>query len=153
VLAMAEVRCAGSRLKSTPGLGPSSPLDARRRSAPVFSAASKHALISTLPALLAGLGVGALSLRWSYLHPGAFWCLFYGLALLATRAYSPPSMQRLAWLFFFTGLFSLIFLPDDEPRSPESGALFMAFTFGLFHLAYGVLVGSKTRFRLSGSAS
>ena len=125
--------------------------EAKKRNAPVYSPAFRHALFAILPAATSGVAVGALSLQWSYFCPGVFWSLFYGLALLATRPYGPRSMQILAWFFFVTGICSILFLNQSRLDDVRVAAGFMALTFGLYHLIYGILVGRETRFRLSRS--
>lgn len=123
--------------------------EARKRQAPLYSPAFRHGLSAILPALTSGLLAGSLSLHWSHFGPGALWSLFYGLALLATRPYAPRSMQILAWFFFVTGLGSLFLIPLPQLDHVRAGSVFMAATFGLYHVAYGLLVGRDTRFRLS----
>lgn len=114
--------------------------DALRRGEPFISPGLRSASRAMLPPLLTGAVVSALFVVVSFRFLPSFWMLFYGLALLATAHFAPPSIFRLGWAFVLAGLACLVMvvtrmvriLPDRELEP----AIQMAVTFGLFHLIY-----------------
>lgn len=107
----------------------------------------RTALRAVLPPLLVGgvMGGCLLVFRQSVLLAALMWILCYGLALLATGGFAPRSIVRLGHLFLWSGLglTVLCFSPTGEmlPLLPVATAsIFMAMTFGLFHLIYAVAV-------------
>lgn len=121
---------------------------ARREQRPFVSSGFRLALRGLLPPLVAG---GVCGLLWidEPLRAGPLWALFYGLALLATREFAPRSLVWLGQVFFLTGLAALVVQPLLLARFPEAGpslaSLFMALSFGGFHLVYAAGVGIAAR--------
>jgi hypothetical protein len=136
---------------------------AKQRAEPFVSAGMKHALRAIVPALFAGFVLGLFH-AWvglptpgsAYAEIAAGWTLCYGLALLATGAFSPRSMQVLGAAFFLLGL------GLHQPAMLASGAddyalavRIMMGCFGVLHLAYGawVLAVSRKHARAAASVS
>lgn len=126
--------------------------EAKRRGQPFLSQGMKMALRSLAPPLLVGgvLGIGLIIHLNNLTLAALVWILGYGLALLATSSFSPPSLVRLGWAFVIVGLVlfwiwaangDVRLLPGD--LAPASAC--MGLTFGLFHLVYGaaVMIGRK----------
>jgi hypothetical protein len=124
--------------------------DSRHRGQPFFSSGMHLALRALTPPLLCGgvLGVVEVLVHGDLAACAILWCLFYGLALLATATFSPPSVQRLGRAFVAAGLVAFVGnqlnvrLADDSLFTSPN---IMAATFGAFHLLYGlaVLIGSR----------
>jgi hypothetical protein len=71
------------------------------------------------------------------------WAICYGLGLLATSHFAPRSLTLLGWGFLVSGLGAVIaarFASDGFLRTLDARntVLFMAATFGLYHLIYAV---------------
>lgn len=120
--------------------------DAKRRGDRFVSGGMKHALLAMLPAMFcgAGLTIFALEARYTYALPPT-WMLCYGVALLATRAFAPRSIQVLGWAFLAAGFAAIWqlrmfawagFFGDGGSHVPTAANLAMVGTFGLFHLIY-----------------
>ena len=88
-----------------------------------------------------------------------WWTIFYGLALLSMSHFAPTGIIRLGVAFLAAGLLSIRW-PDAlsslaravssepgglEPDSEVLANLYMAATFGLFHLAYAAAVAFSAR--------
>lgn len=105
-------------------------------------------LRSMAPPLFAGGVIGAcLTLTSDQAFvPVLFWLVFYGLALLSTIHFAPPSIVALGWAFLMTGLAAFIYfmnitlLPFSDLPTPTRfyPAAIMGGTFGLYHLIYAV---------------
>jgi hypothetical protein len=131
-------------------------IGAKKRNEPVFSASMKAALIALMPGLIAGailtLCFGGLiwdpALNFTI---SIAWAACYGLGLLATSHFAPRSLILLGWAFFlssivgmlllrFGGLLTLriggVYMFEGPTFRHHLGTLFMALTFGLFHLIY-----------------
>jgi hypothetical protein len=110
--------------------------DARRRGDPFVSPSMRLALRAMFPALLCG-GVFAWVFPSSAAVP--FWQMTYGLALLSTKHFAPPSLARLGWPFLISGMAVLLVsvhkLEELAPTAPWDDYL-MATTFGIFHVIY-----------------
>jgi len=124
----------------------------KKRGEPVLSASMKAAFTALAPAFIAGgvftfyfVGDGWVPSTDVWLSIG--WCVFYGLGLLATGHFAPRSLTVLGWAFLIfgiaafivfrlTGGMSDVFSHDLTTR--PVGAIFMAVTFGLFHLIYAL---------------
>jgi len=119
-----------------------------KRNEPVFSASMKAALSALAPAFIAG---AAFTLAW--LEPGMAhkpislsiaWVICYGLGLLATSHFAPRSLTLLGWAFLLSGIMEMLLLGSgshfafiwNASIATHAGTLFMAATFGLFHLIY-----------------
>jgi hypothetical protein len=120
-------------------------LDARRRGQPFFSSGMRLALRAVVPPLLCGgvLGVAEVLIHGDLAACAILWCLFYGLALLATASFSPPSVQRLGSAFVAAGLIG--FLGNQFGVSGFITANIMGATFGVLHLLYGLAVLTASR--------
>ena len=124
--------------------------DAKRRGDPFVSPSMRLALHAMFPPLLCG-AVFAWVCGGSSAVP--FWLLCYGLALLATGHFAPPSLTRLGWPFLLSGIGALlytVYIPDSayvrimagkhsafflNPGAPWDDYA-MAATFGVFHVIY-----------------
>ncbi|MEM7385810.1 MAG: hypothetical protein AAF514_12770 [Verrucomicrobiota bacterium] len=124
---------------------------ANDRNEVLVSSGMKMALKAIVPPLLAGGVIGitwALGPEGNVVRCAAAWVLFYGLALLATSGFSPRSINWLGVAFTLTGMSLLagacLAAEDLAPWLPiQVASLFMALTFGLFHLTYAFAVGIK----------
>jgi hypothetical protein len=131
-------------------------IGAKKRNEPVFSASMKAALYALAPAFIAG-GVFTLCFGGILWDPmldlviGIGWAACYGLGLLATAHFAPRSLTLLGWAFFLSSMVAILSLRlsgqislhlgrvnfvDSNPYQYYFGPLFMAVTFGLFHLIY-----------------
>jgi hypothetical protein len=124
----------------------------RKRGEPVLSASMKAAFIALAPAFITGgaftlyfAGMGWIPLVDFYLAIG--WSVFYGLGLLATSHFAPRSLTLLGYAFLVSGLAAFLAyrfsngftdVITGEPDTKPTGILFMALTFGLYHLIYAV---------------
>jgi len=125
-------------------------LGAKKRNEPVFSASMKAALIALAPALLLGAVLTCLLAAADddpglYLFQSVIWATCYGLGLLATGHFAPRSLTLLGWAFLSAGIagFTWMYLDLAGGTTYSFGygsalpsTLFMATTFGLFHLIY-----------------
>jgi hypothetical protein len=104
----------------------------------------KAAYTALAPALIVG---GAWTLLLSgvgwysglCLLTGIVWAICYGLALLATSHFAPRSLTLLGWAFLMAGIAALLCVrlkPGVIDETSRPGILFLAATFGLFHLIY-----------------
>lgn len=79
------------------------------------------------------------------------WCILYGCALHSAGFFMPRGIKLLGWMFILIGcgfILALMFTNQDLALDPlfDSRGLFMGFTFGGLHLAYGIyLYLSKQR--------
>ena len=122
-------------------------IGAKKRNEPVFSASMKAALYALAPGFVAG-GVFTLCFGEMIWDPmldliiGIGWAACYGLGLLATAHFAPRSLTMLGWAFFLSSMVAIASLRlgghfvDLHPYQYYFGPLFMAATFGLFHLIY-----------------
>ena len=121
-------------------------IGAKKRNEPVISASMKAALIALAPAIIVGATI-------TFILPpvddfevlvGIVWATSYGLGLLATGSFAPRSLGWLGVAFFISGLAGMIclrFCSDLSLISPlVLASIFMAATFGLFHLIYAFCV-------------
>lgn len=126
--------------------------EAKRRGQPFLSQGMKMALRALAPSMLVGgvVGIGLIVNRDNLTLAALVWILGYGLALLATASFSPPSLVRLGWAFVIAGLvlfwtWSAQWNAHLLPNDPAAASACMGLTFGLFHLIYGaaVMIGTK----------
>lgn len=67
------------------------------------------------------------------------WITCYGLALLSTASFAPSSLRFLGWAFLLTGAMGIILIDPLFNTDPaRNAARAMGFTFGLYHLVYGL---------------
>ena len=119
---------------------------ARRRGEPLMSPSMKLALASVAPSLFAGVAISACLTLTSGLplFPTLFWLVFYGLALLSMRQFSPAAISMLGWAFLITGVGAFVYMtnetnmPEFELPTPANyyPAAIMGATFGIYHLIY-----------------
>jgi hypothetical protein len=67
------------------------------------------------------------------------WAICYGLGLLATSHFAPRSLTFLGWAFLISGIIASLSFPILDYHylpTPDSATVFMALTFGLYHLIY-----------------
>src|SRR5687768_17325343 len=125
--------------------------DAHRRGDPFVSPSMRLALRAMLPPLLCGA-------VFAWVFPGSavvpFWLIFYGLALLATAHFAPPSLTRLGWPFLLTGFAVLVGsvyrLGALAPSSPWDDYM-MAATFGVLHVIYAICAWPKQKPEFEGA--
>jgi hypothetical protein len=119
---------------------------AKRRNEPVFSPSMKAALIALTPPFLFAATITFCDVAvpgWNY-GISVVWAACYGLGLLATSHFAPRSLTLLGWAFFLSGIAGIILASsvgywfDSLAAYPAS--LFMAVTFGLYHLIYAICV-------------
>ena len=116
--------------------------DERGRGEPFFSPRLRWALRALAPSfLLAGTGTWAVAHE-SLLGLGLFWSGLYGVALLAMGHFAPASIARLGRAFLAASLVTAgiaYFVPRSAfPSEAACFEIYMAATFGLFHLAYAL---------------
>jgi hypothetical protein len=74
----------------------------------------------------------------------AFWCLFYGLGLIAMQHFAPRSIVVLGWCFLLAslGAMTVTTATSAVPNVDDTltASWLMALTFGLFHIVYAVAV-------------
>ena len=96
---------------------------------------------AALPGLAAGLAI-TLAFVWlnrtSELFP--YWMLCYGAAMSAVGLMSPREVSWMAWAFLIAGALALAL---QSAGMGWIGLPAFALSFGLFHCAYGVLVGVR----------
>jgi hypothetical protein len=108
--------------------------EARKRGAPFFSPGMRLAFFAVLPSYLV-----AAYLTWQFGNDIDFvvrvWIIGHGLGLLATSHFAPRSFTWLGWAFLVAGIVAC------QPGSGDmlSNQLWMALTFGFFHLIYAFL--------------
>ena len=125
--------------------------DAKKRGAPMLTQNLYHAVMSIGPPIFVGGIVSLLVVHESVLMATLCWVLFYGLGLLATHSFSPRSMKILGLLFVVSGLaIAIAWRFELLCECTTTASWIMAATFGGYHLAYGLVIGLKTRFRISG---
>ncbi len=121
--------------------------DAKRRGQPFISDGMRTALRAFLPPMLVGglVGIGLVVYLENMTMAAFIWILCYGLALVSTASFSPPSLVRLGWAFVLAGLAlfwqwashsDIRMLPTDEGPA----CIAMGLTFGLLHVIYGLAV-------------
>jgi len=123
-------------------------LGAKRRNEPVFSASMKAAFTALAPpflvaAILTLLFEVAASDPLNEATLSITWTICYGLGLLATSHFAPRSLALLGWAFLVSGLGAVLvvrFASDFFIRllDAQNTILFMAATFGIYHLIYAV---------------
>jgi hypothetical protein len=102
----------------------------------VLSRLGKQMVIASTP----GLGAGAVMTLYLLQHKllgdvYPFWMLAYGLAVCATGLFSQREVSYLGAYFLVAGAATLF--------APGLGLYMMAFTFGGFHIAYGIAMSRK----------
>ena len=127
--------------------------DARSRHEPFFSAGMRTALAAFLPPMIAGGFTGTAAALGTHdcLLAAALWMTFYGLALLATAAFAPPSLRHLGLGFVVLGLMTFAHAQFRAPLSLNDANVLavrmMGHAFGWLHVAYAVAVFIHLRFR------
>ena len=123
---------------------------ARDRDEPFASRGMREALRALIPSFLVAGVLTALCLAGrGFDNLPVIWSVCYGLALLATSHFAPPSIIRLGTLFLLTGLAMAVAesiapaviykLPMAVRHQEHWGSFYMALTFGLYHIAYAAL--------------
>jgi hypothetical protein len=130
--------------------------EAHRRGDSLISPGMKLGVRSLAPAfLVAGFFTAVLFRVPFFALIVPVWITCYGLGLLATRHFAPPSLMRLGWLFLAGGLLCFLDLgggivaattwagPADLGNAGAwhfvaRGQRWMALTFGLLHIVYAV---------------
>jgi hypothetical protein len=117
---------------------------ARRERRAFFSSGLRLAIASALPAVIVAAVVTAMFWRSNEsaeILPilVTVWVTCYGLALLATWSFAPPSLRILGSAFLLAGIGCLLFMGALFTGDPRPGLwMTMAVTFGVFHIVYGV---------------
>lgn len=122
---------------------------------PFFSPGLRLALRSISPSiLLAAVFTFAVARAPNVVVPTVLtvsWILLYGLALLATSAFSPRSLSILGWCFVLSGCLCLLLLSTRSVGgetlwdSHDQATLAMGLTFGIFHLVYAACTWTRGR--------
>jgi len=123
-------------------------LGAKKRDEPVFSASMKAAFGALAPpfivaAILTALFAGAASDPLNESALSITWVICYGLGLLATSHFAPRSLTLLGWAFLVSGIAAVMWIRFGSDfllrlLDARNSILFMAATFGLYHLIYAV---------------
>lgn len=118
--------------------------DALRRGDPFLSSGLKLAFRAVAPPLFSGF-VMSLAFLYYLEDPvlcSLCWVVFYGLAMLSTSEFAPPSIRILGAGFVLIGLIATpIFLGQGPAaRTISNASLLMAGTFGLLHLVYATAI-------------
>ena len=129
-------------------------LGARRRNEQVFSTSMKAAFTALAPpflvaAVLTLLFDVAASDPLNEITLSITWAICYGLGLLATSHFAPRSLTILGWAFLVTGLATTLVVryasnPLLQTLDARDTVLFMAGTFGLYHLIYAACAWPRT---------
>jgi len=127
--------------------------DAARRGLPLFNSGMRLALRALVPPLLVGGLVGIL-VAWKTHDMGfvaPLWAMCYGLALLATATFAPPSINRLGRAFVAGGLICFVgnqagFFSTGDVNFFTT-PMIMGGLFGLLHILYGASVLWSSRRR------
>ena len=97
------------------------------------------------PALAAALAITVLLVRrWLFVETYLVWSLCYGAAVCAVGLLSQRDVTALGISFVVAGLiggFIVLLGPAELPGA--GGPIFIACTFGLFHVAYGIRVARR----------
>ena len=117
--------------------------EAGQRGQPFVSEGMRMALRALAPPMIVGglVGIGLIVFLHNLTLATLMWVLCYGLALLATKSFSPRSITRLGWAFVVAGLimfFAWAAYNDMHLLTYDLGpaSLVMGLTFGLLHLLY-----------------
>lgn len=110
---------------------------AAQRGEPLISPSLKLAVSALFPPFLTA---GVLTLMLGRMQNdyllAVIWTIFYGLALLATRHFSPRSLIVLGWAFLAAGLIAWLIPFLRDLIRPAAANWLMGLTFGLFHIVY-----------------
>ena len=100
---------------------------------------SHQIIFALLPGLLAGavLTLYLVKYNQSVFIPGV-WILLYGVGIAASGMFSIIAVRLLGWAFILTSILPLFVYP-------ECGLIFMALTFGIYHIIYGLIISVKYR--------
>jgi hypothetical protein len=128
--------------------------DAARRGLPLFNSGMRLALRAVVPPLLVG-GLIGLLVAWKDHDMGfvaSIWAMTYGLALLATATFAPPSISRLGRAFVAGGLIAFVgnqagFFSTGDVNFFTTPFI-MGGLFGLLHVLYGLAVLWSSRRQL-----
>jgi hypothetical protein len=128
--------------------------DAARRGLPLFNSGMRLALRALVPPLLVG-GLIGLLVAWKDHDMGfvaSIWAMTYGLALLATATFAPPSISRLGRAFVAGGLIAFVgnqagFFSTGDVNFFTTPFI-MGGLFGLLHVLYGLAVLWSSRRQL-----
>jgi len=120
--------------------------DAASRGLPVLNSGMRLALRALTPPMLVGGVVGSV-IGFASRDMGfvaCLWALCYGLALLATATFAPPSIRRLGRAFVAGGLIAFV---GNQAGFFSTGDInffttpfIMGGLFGLLHILYGLAV-------------
>ena len=122
--------------------------EAQRDNRPFVSSGMRLALRAIAPNLLIPAAFTLWFFQTGYLGAQELelvtvWVAFYGLALLSTSLFAPPSLTILGWAFLLMALATPILnewidrLTDDVPDT------IMGVAFGVFHLIYAIATWSR----------
>lgn len=107
---------------------------ARANGEPIWTRQARAAVLALAPALFVALVLTAVMARVGQeaLLPG-LWMLMWGVGALAMSFFTPRVISLLGITFLVAGTFTLFVHPVPD-------ALSMGMTFGLIHLAYGIVL-------------
>ena len=120
--------------------------DAVGRGLPLLNSGMKLALRALAPPLMVG-GLVGFVIAWKNHDMGfvsSLWAMCYGLALLATASFAPPSISRLGRAFVAGGVLAFLgnqagFISTGD-INVFTTPIIMGSLFGLLHIFYGVAV-------------
>ncbi len=105
----------------------------------IVSRLGKQMVLASMPGL--GLGTLLTLFFWqhgllAYIYP--VWMLCYGIAVSAVGLFSQREVTYLGRTFLLMGAVNLLFFPNY-------GLVGMALSFGVLHIAYGILIAQKNQ--------
>jgi hypothetical protein len=117
--------------------------EANRAGRPFISSGMKLALRAVVPCLLIPAAFTGWFFTTGYLGGQeldlvVLWIAFYGLALLSTALFAPPSLVLLGWAFLLSGLAVPALTNTLENLTSNLPNLAMGATFGVYHLIYAI---------------
>lgn len=102
-----------------------------------WSKLSRQILFVLIPSLLAGILLTIYLIQTEeILAIPPTWILLYGLGVSSAGMFSVLAVRLLGWAFIITSIFPLFICP-------EYGLVFMALTFGVYHIIYGLVIYVK----------
>ncbi|MCK4908477.1 MAG: hypothetical protein KAS70_01140 [Planctomycetes bacterium] len=112
---------------------------ARRLEIPFWTKLSRQVIFALAPSLLAGAVLTVYLVRQDQLiFIPPVWILLYGVGVVAAGMFSTVIVRLLGWAFVLTSCLPLFIWP-------AAGLIFLAVTFGGYHIIYGLIVLVKYR--------
>jgi hypothetical protein len=124
---------------------------ASRDNADVFGSARMKLVLRTVaPSLLIPAAFSGWFFATGYLGAAELdlvvvWIAFYGLMLLSTTLFAPPSVALLGWAFLLTGLSVPLLADKIDNWIGNVPIVLMGVTFGLYHLIFAAANWKRRR--------